>query len=362
MNLMSCIPKGNYRNKKKGCKIAFVTGCTGQDGSYLLELLLEKGYLVYGLVRRSSNIGTSRIDGMMGNPNLSLLYGDLTDSSNLTQCISDIKDENPNFEVFEIYNLGAQSHVKVSFSVPEYTAEVDGIGTLKLLSAIKSNKLLHRVKFYQASTSELYGNATIIPQNEDTPFLPRSPYGVAKLYSYWIVKNYRDAYYMFACNGILFNHESPRRGITFVTRKVTRGLNEIMKGEKEFIELGNLDAKRDWGHAKDYVYGMWLMLQQDKPQDYVLSTGEYISVREFVEKVFSCKGYEIVWSGSGINEVGYEKKSKKVLIKVNAKYFRPTEVDSLLGDSTKARIELLWTPKYSIDEIVKEMVDFDCSN
>ena len=303
----------------------------------------------------------------MKNPNLSLLYGDLTDSSNLTKCISDIKNENPDFKIFEVYNLGAQSHVKVSFTVPEYTAEVDGLGTLKLLSAIHTNQLTQKVKFYQASTSELFGNTKILPQNENTPFSPRSPYGVAKLYSYWIVRNYRDAYGMFACNGILFNHESPRRGITFVTRKITRGLNDILKGNREYIEVGNLDAKRDWGHAKDFVYGMWLMLQQEKPDDFVLSTDMFISVREFIEKAFEYKGIHLRWKGVGTDEVGFvhaegkTEKEEKVYIKVNPKYFRPTEVDSLLGDSTKARTELLWKPTYSIDDIVKEMVDYDCA-
>jgi GDPmannose 4,6-dehydratase len=341
-------------------KIAFVTGCTGQDGSYLLELLLKKNYLVYGLVRRSSNIGTTRIDSIMHNQNLILMYGDLTDSSNLTKTISEIKMQNPNFKVFEIYNLGAQSHVKVSFTVPEYTAEVDGLGTLKLLSAIHANGLTSRIKFYQASTSELFGNTTEVPQNENTPFCPRSPYGIAKLYSHWMVKNYREAYDMFACNGILFNHESPRRGVTFVTRKITMGLNSILKGKIDYIELGNLDAKRDWGHAKDYVYGMWLMLQKDEPQDYVLSTNKYYSVRDFVEKAFKYKGFDIVWKGEGANEVGYDKMTKMVLVRVNSKYFRPTEVDFLQGDSSKARKELGWEPKYSIDDIVHEMVDNDC--
>ena len=341
-------------------KIALITGITGQDGSYLTELLLDKGYVIYGIIRRSSDINTKRIDHLYDNPNLCLRYGDLTDSCNIINIINEIKVKYENLERLEIYNLGAMSHVKVSFEMPEYTANTDGIGVLRILEAIRFLGLQDRVRFYQASTSELYGLVQEVPQTESTPFYPRSPYGVAKLYGYWITKNYRESYNMFACNGILFNHESPRRGPTFVTRKITRGLNDIINGKKDKLVMGNLDAKRDWGHAVDFVEGMWRMLQADEPKDYVLSTNEFHSVREFIEKAFLLKGFDIKWKGEGLDEIGYDANSGKELIFVSEKYFRPAEVDELLGDSTKARSDLGWTPKYSFDDLVKEMVEHDC--
>jgi len=341
-------------------KVALITGITGQDGSYLAELLLEKEYNVWGIVRRASDINTHRIDHLYSNKNLTIKYGDMTDGSNLLHIMYEIKQAYPNLDKLEIYNLAAMSHVKVSFEMPEYAVDADGTGVLRLLEAIRSSGMADKCRFYQASTSELYGLVQEVPQKETTPFYPRSPYGVAKLYGYWITKNYRESYDMFACNGILFNHESPRRGPTFVTRKITRGLNMILKGEREDLVLGNLDAKRDWGHAKDYVEGMWRILQADKPDDYVLSTNEFHSVREFIEKSFALKGINIKWEGEGVDEVGYDKNTGKILIRVSEKYFRPAEVEELLGDSTKARTELGWTPEYSFDELVKEMVEQDC--
>lgn len=341
-------------------KIALLTGITGQDGSYLAELLLEKEYIVYGIIRRSSSINTKRIDHLYSNKNLILKYGDMTDAANLLMIVSEIKNNYPNMERLEVYNLAAMSHVKVSFEMPIYAGEADGIGVLNLLEAIRSNGIADKTRFYQASTSELYGKVQEVPQKETTPFYPRSPYGVAKLYGFWIVKNYRESYNMFACNGILFNHESPRRGPTFVTRKITRGLNMILKGERDKLVMGNLDAKRDWGHAKDYVEGMWRMLQQDKPDDYVLSTNEFHSVREFIEKSFSLKGFNIKWKGNGVDEIGYDENTGRELIFVSEKYFRPAEVEELLGDSTKARTKLGWKPIYSFDMLVEEMVEKDC--
>ena len=341
-------------------KIALITGITGQDGSYLAELLLEKNYIVYGLLRRSSDINTKRIDHLYSNKKLILKYNDLSDTSNLLHILMEIRETYVNMERLEVYNLAAMSHVKVSFEMPEYTGNIDGLGTLRLLEAIRCSGLQEKTRFYQASTSELYGKVQEVPQSETTPFYPRSPYGVAKLYGYWIVKNYRESYGMFACNGILFNHESPRRGPTFVTRKITRGLNMILKGEIENIVLGNLDAKRDWGHAKDYVEGMWRMLQVDKSDDYVLSTNEFHSVREFVEKAFLVKGFHIVWEGDGINEIGIDKQTRRVLIKISDKYFRPSEVEELLGDSSKAKKELGWIAKTSFDNLIVEMVNEDC--
>lgn len=343
-------------------KIALITGITGQDGSYLTELLLEKDYIIYGILRRSSSINTERIEHLYSHKNLILRYGDMTDISNITMILSEIKDTYKDaFDRIEIYNLAAMSHVKVSFELPVYTANVDAIGTLNMLEAIRSSGIENnKVRFYQASTSELYGKVQEIPQTEKTPFYPRSPYGVAKIYGYWIVKNYRESYNMFCCNGILFNHESPRRGPTFVTRKITRGLNMILKGEQDRLIMGNLDSKRDWGHAKDYVEGMWRMLQQDTPEDYVLSTNEYHSVREFIEKSFLLRGFHILWKGEGIDEIGYDKKTGRELIFVHKKYFRPAEVEELLGDSTKARNELGWKPIHSFDDLIKEMVDQDC--
>ena len=346
-------------------KVALLTGVTGQDGSYLSELLLQKGYEVWGIVRRSSSINTCRIDHIYNTPKLYLRYGDLSDTSRLLEVINEIKKKyfNDLTDVsnrFEVYNLGAMSHVQVSFEIPEYTADIDAIGTLRLLNTIRSTGLSQISRFYQASTSELYGKVVEVPQNENTPFYPRSPYGVAKLYAHWITKNYREAYGMFACSGILFNHESPRRGHTFVTRKICTALGNILKRKQDKLVLGNLDAKRDWGHAKDYVEGMWLMLQQDKPDDFVLSTNEFHTVREFVEKSFALKGFNIQWKGSGIDEIGYDANTGRELIFISDKYFRPAEVNELLGDSTKARTILDWSPKYSFDELVKEMVESDC--
>jgi len=342
-------------------KIGLITGITGQDGSYLTELLLEKGYDVWGIIRRSSDINTKRIDHLYKNPKLFLRYGDLTDSSNILKIFAEIKEKyNDQIEILEVYNLGAMSHVKVSFDEPEYCANADGVGVLRMLEAILSSGLKDKTKFYQASTSELYGKVQEIPQTEKTPFYPRSPYGVAKLYGFWITKNYRESYNLFACNGILFNHESCRRGPTFVTRKVTIGLGKILKGEQDRLVMGNLDSKRDWGHAKDYVEGMWRVLQAEKPDDYVLSTNEMHSVREFIEYAFSLKGFNIKWKGEGINEIGYDENTGRELIFVSEKYFRPAEVDLLLGDSTKARQELNWKPQINFEELVKEMVDCDC--
>ena len=341
-------------------KVSLITGINGQDGSYLAELLLDKNYFVWGLIRRSSDINTNRIDHLYKNKNLILRYYDLTDSCNIVNILNEIKTTYHNIGLLEIYNLAAMSHVKVSFEMPEYTGNVDGLGVLRILEAIKNSGITDKIKFYQASTSELYGLVQEVPQKETTPFYPRSPYGVAKLYGYWITKNYRESYNLFCCNGILFNHESPRRGPTFVTRKITRGLNKILKGTEDKLILGNLDAKRDWGHAKDYVEGMWRILQSDNPDDYVLSTNEFHSVREFVEKSFTMKGFNIKWKGEGVNEIGYDEKSGRELIFVSEKYFRPAEVEELLGDSSKARNELKWEPKYTFDDLVKEMVEQDC--
>ncbi len=344
-------------------KVALITGITGQDGSYLSELLLEKDYYVWGIIRRSSSINTKRIDHLFMNPRLILRYGDLTDSSNLLHIFSEIKSNYPNVERLEVYNLAAMSHVKVSFEMPEYTGNVDGLGTLRLLEAIRSSPLLEKTRFYQASTSELYGLVQETPQTETTPFYPRSPYAVAKLYAYWIIKNYREAYGMYACNGILFNHESPRRGPTFVTRKITRGLDMIINGTRDVLEMGNLDATRDWGHARDYVYGMWLMLQQEKPDDFVLATNESHSVREFIERSFKLRGFEINWKGTGKDEVGVDAKNpERVLIRINPRYYRPSEVDNLLGDATKAERILGWKPEYSFQGLVEEMVESDTTS
>ena len=327
-------------------KVALITGITGQDGSYLAELLLYKGYEVHGIIRRASQINTQRIDHLY--QNVKLHYGDLTDSTNIVRVIQKVQPD-------EIYNLGAQSHVKVSFEMPEYTADVDAMGTLRILEAVRLLGMEDRVKIYQASTSELYGLVQETPQRETTPFYPRSPYGVAKLYGYWITKNYREAYGMYACTGILFNHESPRRGETFVTRKITRGLSKIHSGEQEILELGNLNAKRDWGHARDFVEAMWLMLQQDQPEDYVIATGVQYSVREFVEKAGPYFGMNIVWEGEELDEVGIDTNTGKTIIRVNPKYFRPAEVETLLGDATKAKEKLGWEPKISFDQLVKDM-------
>lgn len=341
-------------------KIALITGITGQDGSYLAELLLSKNYIVYGLIRRSSLINTDRINHLLKNQNLILKYGDLTDGSCLFQILADIKNKHIDMKRLEIYNLAAQSHVKVSFEMPEYTADTDAFGTLKILEAIKNNGLEKIARFYQASTSELYGKVQEVPQKETTPFYPRSPYGVAKLYAFWIVKNYREAYNMFACNGVLFNHESERRGHNFVTRKVTIGLGKILRGEMDKLVMGNIDSLRDWGHAEDYVEGMWRILQADEPEDYVLSTGKMYSVRTFIEKAFALKGFNIKWKGEGVNEIGYDENTDRELISISEKFFRPAEVEQLLGDSTKARTKLGWEPKVELDELVKRMVENDC--
>jgi GDPmannose 4,6-dehydratase len=327
-------------------RVALITGITGQDGSYLAELLLEKGYEVHGIVRRSSLINTYRIDHIYDS--ITLHYGDLTDSTNLVRVIQQVQPD-------EIYNLGAQSHVKVSFEMPEYTGMVDGLGTLRILEAVRLLGLENKTRIYQASTSEMYGKVQEIPQTEITPFYPRSPYGVAKLYGYWIVKNYRESYGLHASSGILFNHESPRRGETFVTRKITQGLSHISTGQQNILYLGNLNAKRDWGHAKDFVEAMWLMLQQDEPDDYVISTGEQYSVKEFVEAAAPYFGMRIEWMGEGLNEVGFDWNTKKPIIKVDSKYFRPAEVETLLGDSTKAKQKLGWEPKISFEQLVEDM-------
>lgn len=341
-------------------KVAFITGITGQDGSYLAELLLSKNYIVYGLIRRASTINTQRIEHIFNDPNLKLNYGDLTDSTCLTMCLSNIQKTHLDMERLEIYNLAAQSHVKVSFEMPEYTADTDALGTLKLLEAIRSNGLSDKVRFYQASTSELYGKVQEIPQSETTPFYPRSPYGVAKLYSYWIVKNYREAYGMFACNGILFNHGGVRRGHNFVERKITLGLGKILRGETDRLVMGNLDSKRDIGNAKDYVEGMWLMLQQNEPDDFVLATGKMYTIRELIEIAFEMRGIHIGWKGEGVNEIGYDVNTGKEYIFVNEKYFRPTEVDLLLGNPAKAYSKLGWKPKTDIVDLIREMVEQDC--
>ena len=378
-------------------RVAFITGITGQDGSFLTELLLEKGYIVYGILRRSSSINTLRIDHLFDHPNLHLKYGDLADGvslieiitgiknqhflqstivphsdidSHYTDCFTNIADELQNLHLnsvetepkgrFEVYNLGAMSHVKVSFELSEYTADVDAIGTLRLLNAIRICEMEKYTRFYQASTSELYGLVQEVPQRESTPFYPRSPYGVAKLYAHWITKNYRESYGMFASTGILFNHESCRRGQTFVTRKISIGLGNILRGKQDKLVLGNLNSMRDWGNAKDYVEGMWRILQHDTPDDFVLSTNEFHSVREFVEKAFALRGFTIAWKGEGLDEIGYDTITGRELIFVSETYFRPAEVEELLGDSTKARTVLGWEPKCSFDDLVKEMVDADC--
>ena len=338
-------------------KIALITGITGQDGSYLSELLLQKNYIIYGIIRRSSQINTQRLKDIFNNPNLFLKYGDITDNSNMQSILKDIKDRNP--DIIEIYNLAAQSHVKVSFELPLYTTQVDAIGTINILESIRILDILDKTRFYQASTSEMYGKVVETPQKETTPFYPRSPYGVAKLYAHWITKNYRESYGLFACCGILFNHESPRRGHNFVTRKITIGLGKILRGESEFITLGNIDSLRDWGHAKDYVYAMWLMLQSDIPDDYVVSTNAQYSVREFIEKTFKEVGVDIGWKGEGLDEVGYCKKTGRIYIKIDERYYRPNEVDTLLGDSAKIRQTLGWKPIYTFDKLVSEMVEYD---
>ena len=338
-------------------KVAFITGITGQDGAYLAELLLKKGYTVHGLKRRSSSFNTGRIDHLYQDPHVSrrnfiLHHGDLTDSTNLIRIIQEVQPD-------EIYNLAAQSHVHVSFETPEYTANADALGTLRILEAIRLLGMVEKTKFYQASTSELYGIAQEVPQNENTPFYPRSPYAVAKLYGYWITINYREAYNMYACNGILFNHESPVRGETFVTRKITRAAVRISMGTQEQVYLGNLDAKRDWGHAGDFVDGMWRMLQQEKPDDFVLATGVTTTIREFAERAFAEVGITLGWSGRGVDEVGRDTKTGNTVVSVDPTYFRPTEVDLLIGDASKARKKLNWKPIIDLQQMIEEMIASD---
>ena len=338
-------------------RVALITGATGQDGAHLAEFLLKKGYMVHGIKRRSSSFNTGRVDHLYQDPHEAevrfvLHYGDMTDATNLIRIVQDTQPD-------EIYNLAAQSHVHVSFETPEYTANADGLGTLRLLEAIRILGMEKRARFYQASTSELYGTVQEIPQRESTPFYPRSPYAAAKLYAYWITINYREAYGLHASNGILFNHESPTRGETFVTRKICRAVAAIKLGLQQTLFLGNLDAKRDWGHARDYVEGMWRILQQPEPDDYVLATGEAHSVREFVEKAFAQTGIRIGWTGSGVDEAGIDAQSGRILVKVDPRYFRPTEVDLLVGDASKARAKLGWQHRVSFDELVAEMVAAD---
>jgi len=348
-------------------KTALITGITGQDGAYLAEFLLNKGYIVHGIKRRSSSFNTARVDHLYKDPheedvNFFMHYGDLTDATNLIRIIQEVQPD-------EIYNLAAQSHVQVSFETPEYTANADALGALRILEAIRILGMESKTRFYQASTSEMYGKVREIPQTETTPFYPRSPYGAAKVYAYWITVNYREAYNIFACNGILFNHESPIRGETFVTRKITRAVARIKLGLQNSLYLGNLDSKRDWGYAKDFVHAMWLMLQQEEPEDYVIATGKNHSVREFVEKAFNEIGIKIVWKGEGINEVGIVEKfihtpcpmlsAGDIVVKIDQRYFRPTEVDILLGDPSKAKEKLGWEPRVSFDELVKIMVEED---
>ncbi len=344
-------------------KTALITGITGQDGAYLADFLLKKGYTVHGIKRRASSINTQRIDHLYEdphnpNPKLRLHYGDLTDSTNLIRIIQEVQPD-------EIYNLGAMSHVKVSFDSPEYVANVDGIGTLRILEAVRILGLINKTRIYQASTSELYGLVQAVPQSETTPFYPRSPYAVAKLYGYWITVNYREAYGMYACNGILFNHESPQRGETFVTRKITREVAKIALGQSDTLYLGNLNAQRDWGHAKDYIEAMWLMLQQEKPEDFVIATGITTTVRDFVRKAFNIVGIELEFEGENQQEIAkvkscsnptYQLEIGKVVVRVDPRYFRPTEVDLLIGDATKANEKLNWKPKYDLDRLVEEMV------
>lgn len=346
------------KKKKITPKKALITGITGQDGSYLAELLLEKGYEVHGIIRRASTFNTSRIDHLYADPHINgvklfLHYGDLSDGSNINRILENVQPD-------EIYHLGAQSHVRVSFDIPEYTGDVTGLGTLRILDAIRETGI--KTKFYQASSSEMFGKALEIPIKETTPFYPRSPYGCAKVYAYWTAKNYREAYDIFACNGVLFNHESPRRGETFVTRKITRALSRIKLGKENKLYLGNLDAKRDWGYAKDYVFGMWMMLQQKNPSDYILATNETHTVREFAEKTASALGFDLVWQGKGSREKGIDKKTNKTIIEIDPKYFRPAEVDILLGDYSKAKKELGWEPKVKFNELVEIMAKADYDN
>ncbi|MFT4303216.1 MAG: GDP-mannose 4,6-dehydratase [Candidatus Woesearchaeota archaeon] len=339
-------------------KKALITGVTGQDGSYLAELLLEKGYEVYGIVRRTSTFNRVRIEHIHNNPNFKLLYGDLADSTSINNILREVIPD-------EVYNLAAQSHVRISFDIPEYTADVDGVGVVRFLEAIRKlqDQTGKKIKFYQASTSELYGKVVEIPQSENTPFYPRSPYGVAKLYAFWICKNYRESYNMFVCNGILFNHESPRRGENFVTKKITQEVVKIKKGLSKSFSLGNIDAKRDWGHAKDYVKGMWLIMQQEKPDDFVLATGVTTTVREFLEMAFSEVGLEVESNGkNGVEETYIRKDTGEIVLTIDPKFYRPAEVDLLLGDPSKAKKELGWQPEYDLKLLVKDMIEYDLNN
>ncbi len=338
-------------------KKALITGITGQDGAYLTRFLLSKGYEVHGIKRRCSSDNTRRLFSFLGQeedqiPNLHTHFGDMTDATSLTNLLQTIRPD-------EIYNLAAQSHVRISFDIPEYTGDVNALGTIRLLEAVRNLDLTETTRFYQASTSELFGKVRETPQKETTPFIPRSPYGIAKLYAYWAVVNYREAYHLFACNGILFNHESPLRGENFVTRKITMSGARIKAGLQETLKVGNLEAKRDWGHSADYVRGMWLMLQQEKPDDYILATGEVHSVRDFIEIVFKKLGYSLYWKGSGIDEKGFDKETGKILVEIDPEYFRPTDVEFLCGDSSKAREKLGWTPDYSFENLVEDMLQND---
>jgi GDPmannose 4,6-dehydratase len=333
---------------------AVITGITGQDGSYLAELLLEKNYKVVGLVRRSSNVNTERISKILDHPNLSLVQADMGDSTSIMNLLSPLRDD----KRIEIYNLAAQSHVHSSFSQPEYTADINATGVLRILEAIRQLGIINKTRFYQASTSEMFGKVVETPQSETTPFYPRSPYGVAKLYGYWITRNYRESYGMFACNGILFNHESERRGEEFVTRKITKGIAKVYSDPTFTLEIGNMDAKRDWGHAQEYVYGMWLMLQRDFPDDFILATGDTHTVREFIEIAFKSVGHSITWSGEGLNEIGTDE-TGRVVLRMNPKFYRPAEVELLIGNPTKAKTLLGWTPKITFEQLVNRMMVAD---
>lgn len=342
-------------------RVALISGISGQDGSYLTELLLSKGYKVWGIVRKSTSpLKANNLQDIVDHQDVTIRYGDLVDGNGLLSILQQIKGCYSDLERLEVYNLAALSHVKISFELPEYCGDVNGLGVLRFLEAIRLSGYSDKIRFYQASTSELFGNVVEVPQTEKTPFYPRSPYGVSKLYGFWTVKNYRESYGLFACNGILFNHESSRRHEEFVTRKITKGLGDIVYGRADKLVLGNLDASRDWGHAKDYVRGMWLMMQQDSPDDFVLCSNETHSVREFIEKSFKLKGYDIKWKGSSLDEIGYDTITGKELIFVSKEYFRPAEVDNLLGDCTKARTILDWKPEYTFDDLIEEMVQHDC--
>jgi len=339
--------------------VALITGITGQDGSYLAELLISKNYKVYGIIRKHSSISTQRLNNIYKNSNLKLYYGDCTEILSLINVFNEIKKQHPDLKTLEVYHLAAQSHVHVSFVIPEYTGNVDALGTLRLLEAIVKCDLVDKVKFYNATTSELFGDVLEVPQKETTPFNPQSPYAIAKLYSYWIVKNYRKQYNMFACNGILFNHTSPRRGETFACKKITMAVANIKKKTQKYLELGNIYAKRDLGHAKDYVLGMFLMLQQETPDDFVLSMNETHTIKSIVEMAFKVVDIEIEWKGQGIDEIGLNKETNETIVVINPKYFRPCEVEILIGDSSKAREMLKWKPIYNVEEIIKEMVEYD---